>query len=32
MGALHLNPMDASLNEKLYEMASKVHQDVVVPQ
>ena len=31
LGALHMNPMDASLNEKLFEMASKVHRDVVMP-
>ena len=32
LGALHLSPMDASLNEKLAEMASKVYKNVVVPQ
>ena len=30
-GALHLSPMDASLDEKLARMASKVYKDVVVP-
>ena len=31
LGALHLTPVDASLNEKLAQMASKVYRDVVVP-
>ena len=31
LGALHLSPVDASLNEKLAQMASRVYRDVVVP-
>lgn len=30
-GPLDVHPMDASLNEKLAKMASKVYRDVVVP-
>ena len=31
LGALELSPLDASLNEKLAQMANKVYRDVIVP-
>ena len=31
LGALDLSPLDASLNEKLAQMANKVYRDVIVP-
>lgn len=31
LGALHANPLDKSLNEKLAQMANRVYRDVTVP-
>ena len=31
LGALESSPLDASLNEKLAQMANKVYRDVIVP-